>query len=381
MTGLHTGHCYIRGNKEVKPEGQHPLPKDTVTLPKLLKQAGYQTGAFGKWGLGAPGSTGDPANHFDVFYGYNCQREAHTYYPDHLWHNKQKVPLDSKTYSHNLIMDQAISFIEKNQKGPFFCFLPITIPHAAMHTPEKYAAPFRKKFPQFANKIGKYKGPEVKNPIATFAGMMTHVDQDVGRLLALLKELNIDENTIVMFSSDNGPHKEGGHDPEFFDSNGPFRGFKRDLYEGGIRTVMLARWPGTIPMGTFSDAISAHWDILPTCCELAGISPPQVCDGISFVPTFFNKAQKEHYFLYWEFHERGGKRAVRFGPWKAVQLNLQKNANGPIELFNLEKDIGETQNVAAAHPEQIAKVKTLFREAHTPSKVWPIRSLGEDALK
>lgn len=383
MTGYHTGHSYIRGNKEVKPEGQHPMPSETVTLPALLKKAGYTTGAFGKWGLGAPGSEGDPVNQgFDEFYGYNCQREAHTYYPNHLWHNTEKVMLDGETYSHNLIMDQALDFIRQNQQGPFFCYLPITIPHAAMHSPEKYVAPFRKKFSQFEDKVGKYRGPNVKNPVAAFAGMMTHVDEDIGRLLDLLKELQIDEKTLVLFTSDNGPHMEGGHDPKFFNSNGGFRGFKRDLYEGGIRTVLLARWPGKISPGSTTDLISAHWDILPTCCDLAGVMPPKSIDGISLVPTLLGKPdeQKTHEYLYWEFHERGGKRAVRFGDWKAVQLNLQKNANNPIELYNLAQDPGEEKNVASDHPKLIAKAKELFEEAHTPSEVWPIRSLGEGQL-
>lgn len=382
MTGLDTGHCYIRGNTEVQPEGQKPMPRETITLPKLLKQAGYETGAFGKWGLGAPGSEGDPVNQgFDVFFGYNCQRQAHNYYPDHLWHNTEKVMLDGKTYSHDLIMKEALGFIRKNQDGPFFCYLPITIPHASMHSPEKYVAPFREKFPQFKNKIGKYKGPEVKNPIAAFAGMMTHADESIGQLLALLKELDIDDKTLVMLSSDNGPHLEGGHDPEFFNSNGPFRGFKRDVYEGGIHTTLLARWPGKIKAGTTNDLISAHWDILPTLCELAGVMPPQGIDGLSLVPTLMGEPEKQqqHDYLYWEFHEKGGKRAARFGEWKAVQLDLQKSADGPIELYNLKDDPGETKNLSGDHPDQVAKAKAIFREAHTPSAQWPIRSLGERA--
>ncbi len=384
MTGYHTGHSFVRGNKEVKPEGQQPIPAETVTLPELLKKAGYATGAFGKWGLGSPGSEGDPVHQgFDEFFGYNCQREAHNYYPNHLWHNLEKVPLDGKTYSHDLIMDQALAFIKKHQDGPFFCYLPVTIPHAAMHSPEKYVAPFRKKFAQFDDKVGNYAGPLVKNPIAGFAGMMTHADEDVGRLLDLLQDLKIDENTLVMLSSDNGPHLEGGHDPEFFDSNGPFRGFKRDVYEGGIRNVLLARWPGKIAPGTQTDLISAHWDILPTLCDLAGVTPPADIDGLSLVPTLLGhpEQQKHHDDLYWEFHERGGKRAVRFGPWKAVQLDLQKNADSPIELYNLDSDPGETKNIAGEHPEQVAKAKQLFQKAHTPSALWPIRSLGEGPAK
>ena len=358
MTGLHTGHSFIRGNREIQPEGQQAIPADTVTMPKLLKAADYATGAFGKWGLGAPASEGDPTKQgFDTFFGYNCQRQAHTYYPGHLWDNTTKVPLDGKTYSHDLITEQALAFIRKHREGPFFCYVPATIPHAAMHVPEEYSAPFRKKFPQFEDRIGKYRGPKVKNPIAAFAGMMTKVDEEVGRILALLKELDIDENTIVLFSSDNGPHRESGHDPVFFNSNGGLRGFKRDLYEGGIRTPLIARWPGRIEKESTSLHISAHWDLLPTFCELAGAHTPEHVDGLSLVPTLLGQSgnQKQHEYLYWEFFERGGKRAVRFGSWKAVQQNLHKNADGPIEIFDLSTDLAETNDVAASRPEIAAR--------------------------
>jgi arylsulfatase A len=287
MTGMHTGHSFIRGNKEIRPEGQHPMADEVVTVAELLRDAGYRTGAFGKWGLGNPGSEGDPVNQgFDNFFGYNCQREAHSYYPTHLWDNTKKVPLDGKTYAHDVIMDEALEFIRdsKNDNKPFFCFLPATIPHAAMHVPESYVAPFRKKFPQFEDKIGKYKGPEVRNPIAAFAGMMTKMDEDVGRVMDLLKELDLDDNTVVMFTSDNGPHREGGHDPVFFDSNGPLKGFKRDLYEGGIRAPFIVRWPGKTMAGSESDLLSAHWDVLPTLCEIAQVAAPKDVDGISCCP-------------------------------------------------------------------------------------------------
>jgi arylsulfatase A len=370
MTGLHTGHSYVRGNREVQPEGQAAIPGDTVTVSKLLQKAGYVTGAFGKWGLGAPGSEGEPNQQgFDRFYGYNCQREAHTYYPTHLWSDTKKVPLDGKTYAHDLIMTQALNFITAKREKPFFCFLPVTIPHAAMHVPEEYAAPFRKQFPEFENKIGKYKGPLVKNPIAAFAGMMTKLDDDVGDLLSTIKKLGIDENTIIMLTSDNGPHQEGGHDPKFFDSNGPLRGFKRDLYDGGVRVPLLARWPGKIKPNSLSTHISAHWDMLPTFCELAKTPAPKT-DGISMVDELLGQKQDQHKYLYWEFYERGGRRAARFGNWKAVQLNVHKNLNAPIELFDLDKDMGETKNIAAAHPEQIKRAQEIFHDAHSPSQHW-----------
>ncbi len=373
MTGLHTGHCYVRGNREVQPEGQAPFPADTVTMSKLLKQAGYATGAFGKWGLGAPGSVSEPTQQgFDTFYGYNCQRQAHTYYPTHLWDNTRKVELDGKTYAHDLIMNQALEFIRRHKDEPFFCFLPVTIPHAAMHVPAKYSDPFRKLFPQFEDKIGRYRGPLVKNPIAAFAGMMTKMDEDVGRVMQLLKETGIDDNTIVLLSSDNGPHREGGHDPVFFNSNGGLRGFKRDLYEGGIRAPLIARWPNKIKAGTTSDLVSAHWDMLPTFCELAGAELPKNADGISLVPTLLGKTDKQakHDYLYWEFYEQGGKQAARFGDWKAIRLNVNKAANSPIQLFDLKTDRAETTNVADKHPGVVKRAGQILAEAHQPSKLW-----------
>ncbi|MDA1015889.1 MAG: arylsulfatase [Planctomycetota bacterium] len=376
MTGKHTGHSFVRGNREVQPEGQAPIPADIVTIPKLLKQVGYATGAFGKWGLGAPLSEGDPTNQgFDEFYGYNCQRQAHSYYPSHLWHNKTKVPLDGKTYAHDLIMQQSLSFIRKHKDGPFFCFVPATIPHAAMHVPEQYMAPFRKKFSQFENVIGKYKGPTVRNPVAAFAGMMVKMDEGVGQILDLLRELKIDDNTIVMLSSDNGPHKEGGHQPDVFISNGGLRGYKRDLYEGGIRAPLVARWPGRIKAGTQSELVSAHWDMLSTFCELAGATTPKDIDGISIVPALIGGKQRTHEYLYWEFYERGGRRAARFGDWKAVQLDVHKDANGPIEIYNLAGDMVEKSNIAARHPEIVKQARQIFRDAHHPSRHWQFRSL------
>ena len=374
MTGLHTGHCQIRGNREIQPEGQAPLDADAVTVAKLLKQAGYATGAFGKWGLGAPGSAGDPTKQgFDTFYGYNCQRQAHTYYPTHLWDNTERVELDGDTYSHDLIAERSLQFVRDHKDGPFFCFIPTTIPHAAMHVPEEDAAPFREKFAQFENKVGKYKGRPVKNPVAAFAGMMTRLDREIGKLSALLKELGIDDNTVIFITSDNGPHKEGGHLPDFFNSNGGLRGYKRDLYEGGIRAPLIARWPNKIAPGSTSDLISAHWDMLPTFCELAGVDVPEQTDGISIVPTLVGETgkQKNHEFLYWEFHERGKKQAVRMGKWKGVRLNLAKNPDAPVELYDLEADPGEKNDIAAKHPEIVAKITRAMADSHVESTLFP----------
>jgi arylsulfatase A len=377
MTGYHTGHCFVRGNKEVRPVGQHPIPAATLTVAEILKKAGYTTGAFGKWGLGSPGSEGDPVHQgFDQFYGYNCQRNAHTYYPTWLFDNLKRVELDGKTYSHDLIMEQGLDWIRANKDKPFFCYLPVTIPHAAMHVPEKYVAPFRKKFSDYENTIGKYSGPQVKNPVAAFAGMMVKLDEDVGRLMSLLKSLGLDENTLVLFTTDNGPHKEGGHKPDIFNSNGPLSGLKRSLTEGGIRVPLIARWPGRIKPGSTSDHISAFWDFLPTACAVAGVPVPRGVDGISFLPALTGQGvQEQHAYLYWEFYEQGGKRAVRMGKWKAIQRNLQKSGHSPVLLYNLEKDLGETRDVAKDHPEVLDRMRKIFDEASTPSEIWRFKGL------
>ena len=372
MTGLHTGHALVRGNREVKPEGQAPLPTDLVTLPLRMKKAGYTTGMFGKWGLGAPGSTSDPAKHFDTFYGYNCQRQAHSFYPTHLWHNDKKVLLDEKTYSADLISDQLLQFVRDNKDQPFFAYVPFTIPHAAMHVPAEDHLKWRKQWPQFDKKIGKYKGPDVQNPVAAFAGMVTRMDRHVGQLMALLEELGIDDNTLVSFTSDNGPHMEGGHDPKFFNSNGPLKGHKRDLYEGGIRVPFVARWPGKIKPNTVSDLPVAMWDVLPTCLEIAAAPTPANIDGISYLPTLLGQvdAQKKHDYLYWAFYAYGGKQAVRWGKWKAVRNRVRQEPDSTPELYDLSVDIGETKNLADKYPDVVQQMKSFMQAADTPSPNW-----------
>jgi arylsulfatase A len=375
MTGLHTGRCYIRGNREIKPEGQEPLPDYAVTVAQLLGQAGYTTGAFGKWGLGNPGSVGEPNQQgFDEFFGYNCQRQAHTYYPTHLWHNQTKVPLDGKTYAHDLITYRALAFIRSHAAKPFFCYMPVTIPHAALQVPEAYVAPFREKFSQFEGQEGRYAGTTIENPVAAFAGMMKKIDEDVGRVRDVVKELGIARNTLIIVTSDNGPHHEGGHNPEFFDSNGPWSGFKRDLTEGGIRVPMVAWWPGQVISGSVTDHMSAFWDFLPTACEMAGVQIRERVDGISFLPTLLGRSheQKKHDYLYWEFHEQGGKRALRWGKWKAIQLKMHAPKPELIQLFDLEQDPIEAHSVAQLQPEIMAQVRTMFAQAHSrsPFKAW-----------
>lgn len=381
MTGMHTGHAYVRGNKEAKPMGQLPLPEDAVTVPKLLKSRGYRTALIGKWGLGGPGSTGTPNNQgFDYFFGYLCQRHAHNYYPEFLFRNDERVPLPNKVagdrddgagvatvrgqYSHDLMAREALQFIEQNRELPFFLYLALTIPHANNEAGKKGM-----EVPSY----GPYGHEDWPDAQKGHAAMITRMDGDIGRLLAKLKELDLDGDTIVFFSSDNGPHKEGGADPDFFDSNGPLRGTKRDLHEGGIRVPLIARWPGKIEAGSGTDHVCAFWDFLPTCCDLAGAVPPGNIDGFSILPTLLNRPgqQKKHRYLYWEFHEQGKKQAVRMGHWKGIRLNVAKNPDGPIELYDLRTDLGETTDVASEHPDVVKRIVELMAVAHRPSELWP----------
>jgi len=380
MTGLHTGHCLVRGN------GRVPLRPEDVTVAELLKQAGYNTGVIGKWGLGEAGTTGIPNRQgFDYWFGYLNQRHAHNYWPEFLWRNKQKVELANEVnhiiggsdrspggvatnrveYSHDLFTEEALAFVERNKSGPFFLYLAYTIPHANNEAGNKGM-----EVPSF----GQYSDKDWPEPQKGHAAMITRMDRDISRLFMKLKALGIDENTLVVFSSDNGPHREGGNDPDFNDSNGPLRGIKRDLYEGGIRVPMIARWPGKIKAGSLSRHVSAFWDFLPTCCELAGVAIPRGLDGISIVSTLFGRDQKQkkHEFLYWEFHEQGKKQAVRMSNWKGVRLNVTKNPDGPIELYNLKEDIEEMHNVADQHPEIVAKIANYMKTARTPSEYWPL---------
>jgi arylsulfatase A-like enzyme len=379
MTGLHTGHALIRAN------GNVPLRPSDVTVAELLKRKGYTTGIIGKWGLGEPETTGIPNKQgFDYWFGYLNQRHAHNYYPSYLWRNEEKYELKNQVnhviggrdrtpggvatkrveYSHDLMAKEALNFVEKNKDRPFFLYLPFTIPHANNEAGNKGM-----EVPSF----GQYADRDWPEPQKGHAAMITtRMDGDIGKLMALLKRLDIDKNTIVMFSSDNGPHKEGGGDPAFFKASGPLRGYKRALYEGGIRVPMIARWPGKIRAGSKSSHISAFWDLLPTCCELAGSDIPDDIDGISMVPTFLSRRrqQKKHEALYWEFHEQGKKQAVRMGKWKGVRLNVAKNPAGPIELYDLKNDIGEKNNVADRHPEIVAKIGKYMKASRTPSEHW-----------
>jgi arylsulfatase A-like enzyme len=381
MTGLHTGHALVRGNALV------PLRPSDVTVAELLKGAGYATGIIGKWGLGEADSTGIPNRQgFDYWFGYLNQRHAHNYYPKYLWRNEEKAELKNEVnhtiggrdrspggvatkrveYSHDLFAEEALGFLEKNKARPFFLYLALTIPHANNEAGQKGM-----EVPSLEPYSDRFDWPE---PQKGHAAMITRMDRDIGRLMAQLKKLGLDENTLVLFTSDNGPHKEGGADPAFFTSSGPLKGYKRALYEGGIRVPMIARWPGKIKAGTTSGHVSAFWDFLPTCCELVGVETPEAIDGISFVPTLLGRSgkQKQHEFLYWEFHEQGKRQAVRMGNWKGVRLNVAKKPDGPIELYDLKGDIGEKNNVADRHPDVVAKMAGYMKTARTPSENWPL---------
>ena len=393
LTGKHTGHTYIRGNKEVKPEGQQPIADSVTTVAELLQQAGYATAAFGKWGLGPVGSEGDPNNQgFDRFYGYNCQALAHRYYPDHLWDNNQKVTLAAnenlqKThdYAADMIQQQALNFLDNRKANqPFFLFLPYTLPHAELMVPnDSLLAYYKGKFAETPFAGADY-GPDAKTggyasqayPRATFAAMVARLDMYVGQVMAKLKANGLDKNTLVIFTSDNGPHVEGGADPKFFNSGGGLRGVKRDLYEGGIREPFVAHWPGVIKPNSRSEYIGAFWDLLPTFTELAGAKTPAPIDGLSIVPSLTGKGtQKKHDYLYWEFHENGGRQAIRQGNWKGVRLQAIKNPNGPVELYDLAKDPSESHNLAAQHPEKAAQFGRFMNESHVESPLFPF---GQD---
>ena len=384
MTGRHTGHAYIRGNDELpergdvwgdpKLEGQRPLLPDTVTLGHVLQQAGYVTAAMGKWGLGGPGTTGAPNRQgFDLFYGYLCQREAHNFYPTHLWHNDRKELLEGNVrgnvtgehYSHDLIVEQALRFIRENRDRPFFLYLPFTIPHLALQVPDDSLAEYDGAFPEkpYDGKRGYQPHP---TPRAAYAAMVSRMDRDVGQIVDLLKELGLSENTLVIFTSDNGPTiKVGGADSDFFQSAGPLRGLKMSLYEGGIRVPMIARWPGKVQPGTQTDHLSAFWDVLPTLAEVAGAKSPDEIDGVSFAPTLLGGPnQTQHEYLYWEY---GRMQAVRLGKWKAVRPNAKKNPDAPVQLFDLQTDIGETTDLAAENPDIALKTQQIMRDARTDS--------------
>jgi arylsulfatase A len=380
LTGLHTGHSYVRDNRELKPEGQMPLPAGTVTLGHVLKDAGYTTACIGKWGLGGPGSTGEPGKQgFDFFYGYLCQRIAHTYYPEYLWRNTEKVIFpenaDGKrggVYSHDLMTKEALEFVSNAKAGsPFFLYLAYTVPHFDLDAPEDSMAQFRGKWEETPKPKDSYMAQP--SPRAAYAAMITRMDRDIGRLMALLKEKGIDKDTLVIFTSDNGPTLLKALDVTFFNSAAGLRGLKEDVYEGGIRVPFIARWPGRIQAGATNDFAGAFWDVMPTLAELSGAKAPRGIDGFSFAPALLGRpGQKQHEYLYWEFGSHGGQQAVRMGDWKGVRTGLRKNPAAAVELYNLKDDVAESRNLAGEHPEVAAKVAEIMKSGRVESDVFPL---------
>jgi arylsulfatase A-like enzyme len=382
MTGYHTGHARIRGNARVA------LRPQDGTLAEVLKSAGYKTGLTGKWGLGEEGTTGIPNRQgFDYFFGYLNQHHAHNYYPAFLYRNEERVELknvvpgegefgggvatEKVEYSHDLVAEEALKFVEKHRDEPFFLYVAFTTPHA-----NNEAGKAGMEVPEY----GPYANTDWPESQKGHAAMVSRMDADVGRLLAKLKELKLDERTLVIFTSDNGPHREGGNDPSFNDSNGPLKGIKRDLSEGGIRVPMIVRWPGKISAGATSDHVSGFQDMLPTLAEIAQADSavPADIDGISFASTLLGQPekQKEHDHLYWAFYEGGGAQAVRFGKWKAVQ---QPN-DSAVRLYDLESDLGESRDVSTWHEDVVRQAVQKMRGAYVPSENWQFAKPGEGEL-
>ena len=420
LTGKNSGHAYIRDNNEWRErgdvwslaameanpflEGQFPIPDSTITIAKMLKKAGYTNGIIGKWGLGAPMTAGVPNNQgFDYFYGFNCQRQDHTYYPGHLWENAFRVPLSNKIiepnvklpsdldslaeksyavyqqedYAPDFLIKSALSFIQKNKDNPFFLFYTTPLPHVSLQAPQKWVDHYHKKFGDEKPFLGGSYFP-CRYPRATYAAMVSTLDEQVGQIVKKLKEMNVYENTIIIFCSDNGPTYNGGSDSPWFDSGGPFkseRGWgKGFVYEGGIRIPLIVQWPGKIKAGSKSNLISATWDAMPTICEIVGINPPDNINGISFLPTLLGNTnkQKTHAYLYWEFPSYGGQQAIRMGKWKGIRMDIRKG-NMDIQLFNLADDIQEQHDVASQHPDIIEKMREIMKAEHTTPEVASFR--------
>ena len=425
MTGQHTGHTHIRGNDEWKArgevwdyaamfknpflEGQRPLLDSIVTIAEILKDAGYKTGSVGKWGLGAPTTEGVPNKQgFDFFYGYNCQRQAHTYYPMHLWRNEEKDLLNNKMvpphsslsegvdpnnpnsyadftlndYAPELMHGEALKFIEENKDRPFFLYYASPIPHLPLQAPQRWVDYYQKKLGPEEPFTGKSYFPNL-TPRATYAAMISYLDEQVGDIVIQLKDLGIYDNTLIIFSSDNGPTYTGGADTPYFDSATPFKtewGWAKGyLHEGGIRVPMIASWPGRITPGTTSNHLSAFYDVMPTLCEVVGKPIPGQSDGISFLPALLNKHQiEQHDYLYWEFPAYNGQQAVRMGKWKGIRKNIFDD-NLEIELYNLDTDIQEQFNIAARHHDVVEKIETIMKSEHVPPVLdrFKISQLGD----
>ena len=359
LTGLHMGHAPIRANREVQPEGQMPLPAQTVTVAQVLKTAGYATACIGKWGLGLFDTTGSPLKKgFDHFYGYNCQRHAHSYFPAYLYNDYQRIKLDGKTYAQNLIQNDVLNWVRQQQGRPFFLYYAVTLPHGNYEIDDQ----------------GLYKDKPWTEQAKNYAAMVTRLDTDVGRLVSLLQELKLDEKTLILFAGDNGssfaPDSPVGR--QFRQAANGLRGFKRGLYEGGLRQAAFARWPGVIPAGRVSDEPWAFWDFLPTAVELAGARLPAGFqpDGFSLVAYLKGGAAPRRDCFYWELHEGRPRQAVRFGDWKAV-----RNGPGqPLEVYDLKSDPGERQDIAAGHTDLVSQAEALMRQVRVEDPNWPLQA-------
>jgi arylsulfatase A-like enzyme len=383
MTGKHTGHVSVRGNAGGANINIQSLRKGEKTIAHIFKDAGYSTALFGKWGLGEVGSEGHPNRMgFDEFFGYLNQRHAHNYYPTFLIHNERKVTLrnvaqveeegagyarEKNEYSHDRIFDEALKWLAQNRNKPFFIYFAPTLPHA--NNEAARAIGNGQEVPDH----GIYENKNWPTPDKGQAAMIARLDRDVGRLFEKLKEYGIDRETLVFFSSDNGPHAEGRNNVEMFDANGPLRGIKRALYEGGVRVPMIARWPGRIKAGTVSEHIGYHGDLFATFCELTRAASPQGLDSISILPILTGRKaeQREHQYIYFEFYEQGGRQSVRFGNWKAIREPI---FTGQVQLYDLSKDLGETSDVASQNPEIVKRAVKMLAEAHQPDPLWKVRN-------
>jgi arylsulfatase len=402
MTGKHTGHAAIRNNKPPKglakireqyaweTPGQQPLPNSEVTIAELLHTRGYATAAVGKWGLGMPGTSGDVNRQgFDLFYGYHCQAHAHNHYPKFLWRNDKKEPLTGndgtatgQTHSQDRFTDEALQFLKQHRERPFFLYLPFTIPHLSLQVPAESLAQYADKLPEASYNHKDAYFPH-DTPHAAYAAMVSHMDSAVGKIVAEIERLGLSENTLILFTSDNGPvyNRLGGSDSEFFNSSGPLRGRKGSVYEGGIRVPLIARWPGRIAAGRETTQIAANWDILPTLCEIAKSDIPQKLDGISLTSTLFGKDdQRQHEYLYWEFPAYSVQQAIRAGNWKVVRRDINQG-DEPFELYDLSTDIAEQHDVATDHPEIIRRLTAHAAAAHAPSNVFPLFASEKPAPK
>ncbi|MBC8451322.1 MAG: arylsulfatase [Planctomycetes bacterium] len=394
LTGKHPGHALVRDNWEAggwgefDAEGQMPLPTDTPTLGRAMQAAGYQPACVGKWGLGGPGSTGEPnAQGFDHFYGYLCQRQAHNFYPTHLWSDGERVELEGNVwknltgphYAHDLMTEDALRWVEEQREDPFFLLLTYTVPHLALQVPDDSLEPYLGEWddPAYDGKKGYLPHP---HPRAAYAGMISRMDRDVGRLLAQLESMGVDENTLVLFTSDNGATYDiGGAHSEFFESNGPLRGAKGSVYEGGLRVPLIARWPGHTPAGAVTGAIGAFWDLMPTLLDVAAIEDvDETLDGRSLKPVLVGDCNGDpERVLYWEFPGYGSQQALREGNWMLVRRQLKKGTP-TTELFNLAVDIGQTNDLASEHPGLVRRMMERMAAAHEPNSDFPLP--GVDAL-